>query len=97
MFSAGLQNAWAAFPAQISTIELDLATRMKNTIAQYFEYDYDKCRLLLNVDQAFARGTHDNGTYTGSVFFNTPFYEILSGLACNRKSRDGYLNYIFVD
>ena len=62
MFNAGLQKAWAALPAQISTILLDLATRMNNTISPYFEYDYDKCMLLLNVDQAFARGTHDNGT-----------------------------------
>ena len=61
--------------------------------APYFEYDYDKCRLVLNVDQAFARGTHDNGTYIGSVYFNTRFYELLSGLPCNRQSRDGDLNY----
>ena len=69
---------------------------MKNTIAPYFEYDYDKCRLILTVDHAFATGTHEYGTYVGSVFFNTRFYELLSGLACNRQTRDRDLNYIFV-
>ena len=96
MFNDGLQLAWKALPTQIPALEMDLATRLKNTIAPYFEYDYDKCRLLLNVDQSFARGNHDNGMYMGSLFFNTRFYELLSGLACNRQSRDGDLNYSFV-
>ena len=69
---------------------------MTSTIAPYFEYNYDKCRLLLNVDQSFMKGNHDNGTYIGSLFFNTRFYELLSGLACNRQSRDGDLNHSFV-
>ena len=44
MFHDGLQLAWKALPTQIPALEMDLATRLKNTIAPYFEYDYDKCR-----------------------------------------------------
>ena len=62
MFNTGLTAAWKAFTDQIPTgilngiNELDLGTRMKGTHVPYFEYDYDKCRLVLSVDQSFAAG-----------------------------------------
>ena len=68
---------------------------MKRTLAPHFEYDYDKCRLVLTVDQAFTSGLYDYGTYTGSINFNTRFYELLTGLPCIRQSRTGDLNYQF--
>ena len=60
----------------------------------FFQYDYDKCRLVLNVEQLFASGTYHNSTYTCSVFFNTRFYE-LSGMPCIRQNKTGDLNYRF--
>ena len=101
MFNAGLAAAWAAFPDSIPATsptgipELDLKQRLKKTVAPYFQYDYDKCRLVLSVDQILVSGPYDYGTYTASVYFNTRFYELLSGLPCIRRNRTGDLNYQF--
>ena len=101
MFNTGLAAAWKAFPALIPTVattgksEADLIARLKVTLAPYFQYDYDKCRLVLTVDQDFSSGIYDYGTYIGSINFNTRFYELLSGMPCIRRSRTGDLNYQF--
>ena len=101
MSNAGLAAASKAFTDNIpagflqGTDEKDISTIMKNTYAPYFEYDYDKCRLVLNLDQSFNSGSYGNGTYAGSDYFNTRFYELLSGLPCIRQNRTGDLNYQF--
>ena len=93
MFNTGLAAAWKAFTGLIPTVsptgvsELDLIVRLKRTMAPYFEYDYDKCRLVLTVDQVFNSSIYDDGTYTCSLNSNTRFYELLSGLPCIRRSR----------
>ena len=79
MFNTGLAAAWTAFPALIPTVattgksEADLIARLKVTLAPYFQYDYDKCRLVLTVDKDFSSGIYDYGTYIGSINFNTRF------------------------
>ena len=100
MFNAGLTAAWKDFTTNIpSTLngidEKDIAAVMRNTVAPYFQYDYDKCRLVLSVHQYFNGDTYQNGTFAGSVNFNTRFYELLSGLPCIRRNRTGDLNYQF--
>ena len=108
MFNAGLQKAWEGLvnliPIKTDQYDkMDLRNIFNAAYRPFFEYDYDKCRLVLNVDQTFPTGTHNNGvpttttftTYTGSLYFNTRFYELLSGLSCIRKNREGDLNYLF--
>ena len=105
MFNTGLQTAWtdlaAALPVALTTAKTHIYNVFKSTNAPFFEYDYDKCRLVLNVDQVFTNGAYDNtttgglaGRYVGSLYFNTRFYELLSRLSCTRKNRDGNLNYL---
>ena len=106
MFNTGLQSAWSSLgsllPAAPITEKTHITTLFNLAKAPFFEYDYDKCRLVLNVDQTFANGSYDNaftragwaGKYVGSMYFNTRFYELLSGLSCTRKNRDGDLNYL---
>ena len=96
MFNRGLADQWYGIGVSISSMtDPDLKAVIQAGRAPYFEYDYDKCRLVLNIDQAFCSGTCVNGTYAGSLFFNTRFYELLSGLPCIRQSRTGNNNYQF--
>ena len=51
MFNKGLANAWFPVGTGVSrTTDPDLKAVIQNGYAPYFEYDYDKCRLVLNVD-----------------------------------------------
>ena len=96
MFNRGLADAWYGIGISISSLrDPDLKKVIQGARAPYFEYDYDKCRLVLSIDQVFCSGTCVNGTYAGSLYFNTRFYELLSGMPCIRRSRTGDLNYQF--
>ena len=103
MFNKGLQDAWQSLYYTLPTVTAsnNILDKFAKTYIPFFEYDYDKCRLVLNLDQTFVAGSYVNGTnagglYRGSVYFNTRFYELLSGLSCFRQNRDGDLNYQFM-
>ena len=103
MFNKGLSEAWLILLHALPTVSATtkLQEKFAETLVPFFEYDYDKCRLVLNVDESFVAGSYANGTatdgrYRGAVYFNTRFYELLSGLSCFRQNRDGYLNYLFM-
>ena len=75
MFNKGLADAWFSVGKGVSSIrDPDLKAVIQNGYAPYFEYDYDKCRLVLSVDKAFVSGACTSGTNVGSVYFNTRFY-----------------------
>ena len=50
---------------------------------------------MLNIDQSFVDGKTPNGKFDGLLYFNTRFFELVSGLACDRVSRVGDGNYLF--
>ena len=64
MFNDGLTAAWTSFKAQVfpSPEPLDLSIRIGRMYPPFFQYDYDKCRLVLNVDQTFVAGKYDNAS-----------------------------------
>ena len=71
----------------------DLIVMFGQTCVPFFEFDSDKYRLVLNVDKLFIDGSSLNGKYKGSLYFNTCFYELVSGMPSDRISRTGDLNY----
>ena len=61
MFNTGLKSAWDALLAMIPirTDQFDKTGPhyiFKGACTPFFEYDYDKCRLVLNIDQTFPTG-----------------------------------------
>ena len=66
-----------------------LTTILDSTYCPFFEFDYDTCKLVLNVDQNYLTSSK----MAGEVYFNTRFYELLSTLHCDRISRTGFKNY----
>ena len=63
------------------------STILDSTYCPFFEFDYDTCKLVLNVDQNYLTNLG------GEVYFNTRFYELLSTLHCDKISRTGIKNY----
>ena len=64
MFNRGLADSWFAVGVSISNIaDPDLKKAIEGAHALYFEYDYDKCRLVMRFDKVFYNCTCKNGTY----------------------------------
>ena len=97
MLNTALADAWngllALLPWSGEAGPGELPDLFKATYIPYFEFDSDKYRLVLNIDKDFCNGGYWAGRYVGSVYLNTRFYELLSGMPSNRISRIGDSNY----
>jgi len=93
VFNTACASAFAALNAQLPLGPLQADgkqyTILDSTYCPFFEFDYDTCKLVLNVDQNYFNSTK----MKGEVYFNTRFYELLSTLHCDRISRTGFKNY----
>ena len=93
VFNTACTSAFAALNAQLPTGLPDASgkshTILDSTYCPLFEFDYDTCKLVLNVDQNYLT----SAKMTGEMYFNTPFYELLSTLHCDRITRTGFKNY----
>ena len=100
MFNQELITAWADMRGKIlrsPDAPAGLLLSFDRLATPLFEYDYDKCRLVLNMDQNFTSGALPPPSAikaTGLLWFNTRFYELLSDLP--RVSRTGRQNYEFI-
>ena len=96
MFNTALNTAWINVLASLFLASpTELWPSVKNAYVPLFEFDSDKYRLILNIDQSFVDGKTPNGKFDGLLYFNTRFFELVSGLACDRVSRAGDGNYLF--
>ena len=96
MFNTALNTAWINLLASLFLASpTELWPSVKNAYVPFFEFDSDKYRLVLNIDQSFVDGNTPNGKFDGLLYFNTRFFELVSGLACDRVSRVGDGNYLF--
>ena len=96
MFNTALNTAWINLLASLFLASpTELWPSVKDAYVPFFEFDSDKYRLVLNIDQSFVDGKTPNGKFDGLLYFNTRFYELVSGLACDRVSRVGDGNYLF--
>ena len=96
MFNAALYAAWLALRNDVFLDSpLDVYPAYVKTMPPVFEFDSDQYRLILNVNQSFCASSGTTSKLKGSIYFNTRFYELLSGLACDRVSRSGVKNYQF--
>ena len=87
MFKDGLAAAWTSFHSLVfpSFETADLAFRIGRMYGPFFQYDYDKCRLVLNIDQNFANDSFSGGKYVSSLYLILASYELLIGISCIRK------------
>ena len=96
MFNKALLTAWGDLLASVFlTSPTEVWPVLHKTYPPFFEFDTDKCRLVLNIDQSFVDGKTPNGKFDGLLYFNARCFELVSGLACDRVSRAGDSNYLF--
>ena len=96
MFNKALLTAWDDLLASVFlTSAAEIWPVLRKTYPPFFEFDTDKCRLILNIDQSFVDGITPNGKFDGLLHFNARCFELVSGLACDRVSRVGDSNYLF--
>ena len=97
MFNKALKTAWDDLWGSVFlTSSAIIWPVLSKLYPPFFEFDADKCRLVLNIDQSFVNGTTPSQVkFDGLLHFNARCFELISGLPCDRVSRVGDANYLF--
>ena len=91
MLNKALITAWDDLLASVFlTSPAEVSAALRKTYPPFFEFDTDKCRLVLNIDQSFVDGVTPHGKFDGLLHFNASSFRSLLKRPSLRQGLQGW-------